>query len=59
MARHMLYHVPDIPQAIAEAARVLRPGGRFLTTTNSAYAMPEFDVTKINGAVGGVKGDAG
>lgn len=43
MARHMLYHVPDIPQAIAKAARVLRPGGQFLTTTNSAYTMPEYE----------------
>ena len=42
MARHMLYHVPDIDSAIAEAARVLQPGGRFLVTTNSAHTMPEY-----------------
>jgi ubiquinone/menaquinone biosynthesis C-methylase UbiE len=42
MARHMLYHVPDIDQAVAEAARVLRKGGRFLVTTNSAQTMPEY-----------------
>lgn len=42
MARHMLYHVPDIGRAVAEAARVLRPGGYFLATTNSAHTMPEF-----------------
>jgi SAM-dependent methyltransferase len=42
MARHMLYHVPDIDQAVAEAARVLRPGGRFLALTNSAHSMPEY-----------------
>jgi ubiquinone/menaquinone biosynthesis C-methylase UbiE len=42
MARHMLYHVPDIDQAVAEAARVLRDGGRFLVTTNSAQTMPEY-----------------
>ena len=42
MARHMLYHVPDIDRAVAEAARVLRPGGRFLATTNGARSMPEY-----------------
>ncbi len=42
MARHMLYHVPDIDRAVAEAARVLRPGGSFLATTNGAGTMPEY-----------------
>jgi SAM-dependent methyltransferase len=42
MACHMLYHVPDIERAVAEAARVLRPGGRFLAVTNSAHTMPEY-----------------
>ena len=42
MARHMLYHVPDIDRAVAEAARVLRPGGTFLATTNAARTMPEY-----------------
>jgi ubiquinone/menaquinone biosynthesis C-methylase UbiE len=42
MARHMLYHVADIDQAVVEAARVLRHGGRFLVTTNSAHTMPEY-----------------
>jgi SAM-dependent methyltransferase len=41
MARHMLYHVPDIHRAVSEAARALRPGGKFLATTNSAHTMPE------------------
>ena len=42
MARHMLYHVPDVNQALAEAARVLCHGGSFLATTNSAHTMPEY-----------------
>jgi ubiquinone/menaquinone biosynthesis C-methylase UbiE len=35
MANHMLYHVPDIPRAVAGLRRVLRPGGIFLATTGS------------------------
>jgi ubiquinone/menaquinone biosynthesis C-methylase UbiE len=50
MARHMLYHVPDIDQAVAEAARVLRPGGYFLTTTNSAHTMPEYKALRDKAA---------
>lgn len=42
MARHMLYHVPDVGRAVAEAARVLCPGSRFLATTNSGHTMPEY-----------------
>ena len=42
MARHMLYHVPDIDRAVADATRVLRPGGFFLTVTNSENTMPEY-----------------
>lgn len=30
----MLYHVPDVDRAIAEARRVLRPGGLFVAVTN-------------------------
>lgn len=35
MANHMLYHVPDIPRAVAGLRRVLRHGGIFLATTGS------------------------
>ena len=40
VARHMLYHVPDIPLALSEFRRVLRPGGSLLVTTNSNGSMP-------------------
>src|SRR5690348_11100645 len=35
MANHMLYHVPDIPRAVAGLGRGLRPGGIFLAATGS------------------------
>jgi SAM-dependent methyltransferase len=34
LCMHMLYHVPDIPLAIAELRRVVRPGGTTLVSTN-------------------------
>ena len=33
-AMWMLYHVPDLDRALAEARRVLRPGGLFVAVTN-------------------------
>jgi SAM-dependent methyltransferase len=50
MARHMLYHVPDIDRAVAEAARVLCPGGYFLATTNSAHSMHEYQALRAQAA---------
>lgn len=37
----MLYHLPDPETAIAEAARVLCPGGLFIACTNSRHDSPE------------------
>lgn len=39
-ARHMLYHVPDIPAALGEFARVVGPGGVVLATTNGSGSTP-------------------
>jgi SAM-dependent methyltransferase len=50
MARHMLYHVPDIDRAVAEAARVLGSGGYLLTTTNSAHSMHEYRALRSRAA---------
>lgn len=41
LANHMLFYIPDRPGALAEFARVLRPDGNLLATTNSIDSMAE------------------
>lgn len=41
VAAWMLYHVPDLDLAVAELARVLRPGGRLVAVTNSRFHLME------------------
>ena len=47
----MLYHVPDIALAAAEARRVLRPGGVFVAVTNGRAHLAELR-TLVEAAVG-------
>jgi SAM-dependent methyltransferase len=42
-AMHMLYHASDKDRAITEIARVLRPGGKLIVTTNGAETMKELN----------------
>jgi SAM-dependent methyltransferase len=51
VANHMLYHVPDPGLAVAELARVLRPGGTLLAATNGHRHLRELG--EIRGAVFG------
>ncbi|MBI3915174.1 MAG: class I SAM-dependent methyltransferase [Chloroflexi bacterium] len=41
IANHMLYHVPDIPRALAEIRRALKPGGKLYAATNGAGHLQE------------------
>lgn len=42
IANHLLYHVPDLAQALAGISRVLPTGGRLYASTMSAYHMDEY-----------------
>lgn len=50
LAMHMLYHVADIPAAVAELRRITRPGGTVLASTNSASSLAEVS-DLLDGAV--------
>ncbi|MBT2417474.1 class I SAM-dependent methyltransferase [Streptomyces sp. ISL-22] len=43
LALHMLYHVPDIPQAVRELSRVVARGGAVIASTNSDRDKAELD----------------
>lgn len=43
IANHMLYHIPNLPQALAEIRRVLKPGGHLYATTIGRQHMRELD----------------
>ncbi|MEO8612053.1 MAG: class I SAM-dependent methyltransferase [Chloroflexota bacterium] len=57
IANHMLYHVPDIAQALREIRRVLKPDGKLFAATNGATHMHELhelaaSYGKFNGSPG-------
>lgn len=41
VANHMLYHVPNLAQGLAEVRRVLKPDGKFFAATNGDDHMKE------------------
>jgi ubiquinone/menaquinone biosynthesis C-methylase UbiE len=47
IASHMLYHVPDLDKAMEEVKRVLKPGGRFYSTTNGDNSLVELQQLTI------------
>ena len=42
IANMMLYHVPDLPRALTEVRRVLRPGGKFYCATYGEHGMIDY-----------------
>ena len=42
MANHVIYLAPNVEAVLEETKRVLKPGGLFITATNSITTMPQF-----------------
>lgn len=55
IANHMLYHVPDIPRALAELQRILRPTGRLYVATHGQRHLRELDDLARNVGLRGAK----
>ena len=47
IANYMLYHVPDIPRALCEVRRVLKPSGFFYAATNGLANIKEMDAMAV------------
>ncbi|PKO16909.1 MAG: class I SAM-dependent methyltransferase [Chloroflexi bacterium HGW-Chloroflexi-10] len=43
IANHMIYHIPNIPMALAEMARILKHDGTLFAATNGEMHMHELD----------------
>ncbi len=42
IANHMLYHIPDLDQALKEVSRVLKKDGTFYASTNGNYGIRSY-----------------
>ena len=51
IANMMLYHVPDLPKALAEVCRVLKPNGKFYCATYGEHGIVEY-LSKLLGEYG-------
>ena len=51
IANMMLYHVPDLPKALTEVRRVLKPNGKFYCATYGEHGIVEY-LSKLLGEYG-------